>query len=172
MVIRRAADARRGASTTPKEAPDVTVPKAVRVCLLGGVRVRVGERAVGSAGWRLKKAASLVKILVLSKDRRPHREQAMDLLWPDLYVTAATNNLRQALHVARKILQPTGASGYLSLRGEQVSLCPDSPLWVDAGTFAQAAATAKRTRDPAAHRAAIDLYAGDLLPEDRYEPWA
>ncbi len=40
------------------------------------------------------------------------------------------------------------------------------------GAFEQAAATANRTRDPAAHWAAIDLYAGDLLPEDRYEPWA
>ncbi len=40
------------------------------------------------------------------------------------------------------------------------------------GAFDQAAATANRTRAPAAHWAAIDLYAGDLLPEDRYEPWA
>jgi predicted ATPase/DNA-binding SARP family transcriptional activator/DNA-binding CsgD family transcriptional regulator len=172
MAIRRAAAERRGASTTPEEAPGGIGPEAVRVCLLGGFRVRVGERAVGSGGWRLKKAASLVKILALSKDHRLHREQAMDLLWPELDVTAATNNLRQALHVARKTLQPTGASGYLRLRGEQVSLCPDSPLWVDAGAFEQAAATAKRTRDPAAYRAAIELYAGDLLPEDRYEPWA
>jgi len=171
MAIRRAAAARRGASTTPEVAPGGTGPEAVRVYLLGGFRVRVGERAVGSGGWRLKKAASLVKILALSRDHRRHREQAMDLLWPDLDVTAATNNLRQALHVARKTLQPTGTSSYLSLRGEQVSLCPGSPLWVDAEAFKQAAATAKRTRDPAAHRAAIDLYAGDLLPEDRYEPW-
>lgn len=140
------------------------------MCLLGGFRVRVGERTVG--GWRLKKAASLVKILALSRDHRLHREQAMDLLWPDLDVTAATNNLRQALHVARKTLQPAGASGYLRLRGGQIALCPDSPLWVDAATFEQAATTATRARDPAAYRAALELYAGDLLPEDRYEPWA
>ncbi len=31
---------------------------------------------------------------------------------------------------------------------------------------------ARRTRDPAAFRAAIELYAGELLPEDRYEEWA
>ncbi len=134
--------------------------------------MRIGDRAVGSGGWRLKKAASLIKILALSKDHRLHRERAMDLLWPDLDVTAATNNLRQVLHVARKTLQPAGASSYLSLRGEQISLCPVSPLWVDAQAFEQAAAMAKRTRDPAAHRTAIDLYAGDLLPEDLYEPWA
>ena len=80
MAIRRAAAARRGASTTPEEPPGGTGPEAVRVCLLGGFRVRVGDRAVGSGGWRLKKAASLIKILALSNDHRLHRERAMDLL--------------------------------------------------------------------------------------------
>ncbi len=32
-------------------------------------------------------------------------------------------------------------------------------------------ATARRSRDPAAYRVALELYAGDLLPEDRYEEW-
>lgn len=38
--------------------------------------------------------------------------------------------------------------------------------------FEQAAAAAWRSRDPAAYRSAIDLYAGELLPTDRYEEWA
>ena len=72
------------------------------MCLLGGFRARVGERAVGSGGWRRKKAACPVTILALFRDHRLHREQAMDLPWPNLDVTAATSNLRQAPHVARK----------------------------------------------------------------------
>jgi len=163
MGIRRAAAARR--SRTPHE-------EAVRVCLLGGFVVRVGERAVGSGGWRLKKAASLVKILALARDHRLHREQAMDLLWPDLDAAAAANNLRQALHVARKTLTPGGGAGFLGYQGEQVALCPVLPLWVDVEAFEQAAANVRRLRDPAAYRAAVELYGGDLLPEDRYEPWA
>ena len=51
-------------------------------------------------------------------------------------------------------------------------LCPGGSLWVDVEVFEEAALTARRSRDPAAYRAAIDLYAGDLLPEDRYEEWA
>jgi hypothetical protein len=39
------------------------------------------------------------------------------------------------------------------------------------GAFQEAAAKARRLRDPAAYRAA-DLYAGELLPADRYEAWA
>jgi hypothetical protein len=33
-------------------------------------------------------------------------------------------------------------------------------------------AAARRARAPAAYRVAIELYAGDLLPEGRYEEWA
>jgi two-component SAPR family response regulator len=29
----------------------------------------------------------------------------------------------------------------------------------------------RRSREPAAYRAAIELYTGELLPEDRYEEW-
>ena len=51
-------------------------------------------------------------------------------------------------------------------------LCPDSPLWIDVEAFEGAAATARRVLEPAAYRAAIDLYSGELLPQDRYERWA
>jgi DNA-binding SARP family transcriptional activator len=43
---------------------------------------------------------------------------------------------------------------------------------VDVEAFEEAAASARRVRDPAAYRVAIELYAGDLLPGDRYEGWA
>jgi hypothetical protein len=43
---------------------------------------------------------------------------------------------------------------------------------VDVGAFEEAAAKASRLRDPAAYRVAADLYAGELLPADRYEAWA
>jgi hypothetical protein len=39
---------------------------------------------MGDASWRLRKAAGLVKLLALAEGHRLHREQAMDLLWPDL----------------------------------------------------------------------------------------
>ena len=51
-------------------------------------------------------------------------------------------------------------------------LCPEGDLWVDVEAFEEAAATARRAQEPAAYRAALDLYAGELLPGDRYEEWA
>ena len=51
-------------------------------------------------------------------------------------------------------------------------LCPHGQVWVDAVAFEEAVNTARRSKDPAAYRAAIELYSGELLPEDRYEEWA
>lgn len=147
---------------------------ALRVCLLGGFRTSVGTRPVADKRWRLRKARSLVKLLALAPDHRLHRERVMSLLWPNLDTPSALNNLHHALHVARRALEPaTGApSGYLGLRDEQLALCPNSHLWVDVEAFEAAAARARRVRDPGAYRAALELYAGELLPEDRYEDWA
>jgi predicted ATPase/DNA-binding SARP family transcriptional activator/DNA-binding CsgD family transcriptional regulator len=146
----------------------------LRVWLLGGFRVSVGTRTVEEGAWRLRKAAALVKLLALAPGHRIHREQAMDLLWSELGLRAASNNLHQALYVTRRTLHPDPAiaSRYLSLSGEQLALCPEERLWVDVEAFEEAAATAHRSREPAAYRAAIELYSGELLPEDRYEQWA
>jgi predicted ATPase/DNA-binding SARP family transcriptional activator/DNA-binding CsgD family transcriptional regulator len=123
--------------------------------------------------WRLRKAGGLVKLLALAHNHRLHREQVMNLLWPDSPPKAAANNLRQALHAARRVLGPSRtAYSYLELLGEQLALCPDSQLWVDVEAFEVAALAARRSRNPEAYRAAIELYSGDLLPEDRYEDWA
>ena len=147
----------------------------MRVWLLGGFRVSVGTRTVEEGEWRLRKAASLVKLLALAPGHHLHRERAMDLLWPNLGRKAAANNLSQALHAARRALGPDdaqAASSYLASQGEQLVLCPGGELWLDVGAFGEAAATARRSREPTAYRAALNLYAGELLPRDPYEEWA
>jgi predicted ATPase/DNA-binding SARP family transcriptional activator len=149
-------------------------PETLRIWLLGGFRVSVGTRTVEDGQWRLKKGASLVKLLALAPDHGMHRERVIDLLWPDLGPSAAANNLHRTLHSTRRVLAPNlaTASRYLRFDDERLRLCPTTPLWVDVEAFESAAATARRTREPAAYQAAIDLYAGELLPEDRYREWA
>ena len=122
-------------------------PEPVRVWLLGGFRVSVGSRSLGKKGWRLKKATRLLKLLALAEGHCLHREQAMELLWPELDPEAATNNLHYALHVTRRVLEPvapasSAASRYLHLRDERIALCPEGPLWVDVEAFEGAVATA------------------------------
>jgi len=148
--------------------------EAVRVRLLGGFSFSMGNQIVSEDAWHLKKAANLIKLLALSPEHRLHREQAMDLLWPALAPKAAANNLHYALHNARRTLgiASSSASPYLRYQGEQLVLCPGGQLWVDVEAFEDAARAARRIREPAPYRRAIDLYAGELLPADRYEEWA
>jgi predicted ATPase/DNA-binding SARP family transcriptional activator/DNA-binding CsgD family transcriptional regulator len=161
-------------SMTQPEAPASKGPEAVRVKVLGGFSVSVGSRTIPQDEWRSKKAAALVKLLALAPGHRMHREQAIDLLWPNSATRAASNNLRQVVYGARKVLDLASGSreSCLSLKDEQIVLCPEGQLWVDVDAFEGSATTARRSRDSATYRAAIDLYAGELLPEDRYEEWA
>jgi predicted ATPase/DNA-binding SARP family transcriptional activator/DNA-binding CsgD family transcriptional regulator len=151
-----------------------SAPEAVRVWLLGGFRVSVGPRTIQRDKWRSRKAAALVKLLALAPGHNLHREQVMDVLWPNSGKKAASNNLRQVLYAARRVLDPASDShnSCLSLEDEHLILCPEGDLWVDMDAFEEAARTARFARGPAVYQAAIDLYAGDLLPEDRYEEWA
>src|SRR5919107_4137273 len=137
--------------------PDARVGRAetVRVWLLGGFQVFVGTRTVEEGAWRLRKASALVKLLALAPGHHLHRERAMDLLWPEHGKRAAANNLSQALHAARRALEPEdaqeAASGYLASRGEQLVLCPGGELWLDVEAFEEGTATAGRSRWPAAY---------------------
>jgi predicted ATPase/DNA-binding SARP family transcriptional activator/DNA-binding CsgD family transcriptional regulator len=156
-------------------------PEEVRIGLLGGFRLWIGPQLIEEDRWRLRKARSLLKLLALAPGHSLHREQVIETLWPGVGMHKASNNLHQIVHALRRALEPSAlatssstaaCSGYLLLRNEQLTLCPDSPVWVDVEAFEQAAATARHAPlGPDAFRAAIDLYAGELLPQDRYEPW-
>jgi predicted ATPase/DNA-binding SARP family transcriptional activator len=157
--------------------PTAAPPDLVRVDLLGGFAVTVvadgAERPLGDR-WRLRKAKSLVKLLALAPGHAVHRDLLAEALWPERPAAAAANNLHQAVHAARRAVQACGIDGahLLGLRDDVVTLCPDVPLDVDVERFEAAAQHAQGTADPAAHRRALALYPGDLLPQDQYEDWA
>ncbi len=149
-------------------------PRAqLRIDLLGGFRVGAGEATVSEAAWRLRKARGLVKLLALTPEHSLHREQAIEALWPDGDRVAASNNLRQALFVARRALDSCGEDGAarIALARDVVTLATDR-LRIDVEEFEDAAAEAERAPGIAGHRAAIALYTGELLPEDRFDEWA
>ena len=125
--------------------------KILRVWLLGGFRVSVGSRTIDEDRWQRRKAAALVELLALAPRHRMHREHLMDLLWPRLGAQAAANNLHRNLYVARRTLEPDPliSSRCLTLRGEQLVLCPERDLWVDVDAFEQAAEAARYSWEPA-----------------------
>jgi DNA-binding SARP family transcriptional activator len=146
---------------------------AVRIRLLGGFAVWVGDCEVPDSAWGLRKARGVVKLLALARGHAIHREVLCETLWPDRDSAAARNNLHQVLYVARRALEAAGADRreVLGLRDELVVLCPAGSVWVDAERFEAAAEAARAAGEVAVYREALGLYGGELLPEDRYEPW-
>jgi predicted ATPase len=145
----------------------------VQIRLLGGFVVERGGQPVDAGVWRLRKARTLVKLLALADDQRLHRDVLLAVLWPDRGQESAVNNLHQALHVARRALAGDGPSkGLLELRSDVVALQVDGLVEVDVRRFEKLTTRARSTRDLGDLRAAVEAYTGDLLPEDRFEPWA
>jgi DNA-binding SARP family transcriptional activator/pimeloyl-ACP methyl ester carboxylesterase len=140
----------------------------VQVQLLGRFAVRVGERGVPDAAWRQRRARDLVKLLALAPGHRLHREQAIDALWPELAPEAGAANLHKAAHYARTAL---GGRDAVVLRAEQVRLWPGAPVEVDAERFEAEAEAALRAGHAHECARAAAGYAGELLPEDRYDQW-
>jgi DNA-binding SARP family transcriptional activator len=143
----------------------------LRIELFGRFRVVVGGRTVPDEAWRRRRPAALLKLLALAPGHRLHREQVMDVLWPELDPRAAAANLRKAVHDARRSLGTEAGADLLVSAGELLCLPPER-LSVDVAVFRVTAAAARRDGDADAYSRAIDLYRDGLLPEDRYEEWA
>ena len=124
--------------------------------------------AVEPHHWRRDRAAALVKLLAVTPQHRMHREQVVELFWPDSDPEVAGAGLRKAVHFARKAL---GNNDLLSTGGDTVALAPGADIVVDAERFEAAAIAALRMPTPETCAAAADLYRGVLLPDDLYLDW-
>ncbi|WP_420032819.1 ATP-binding protein [Streptomyces sp. cg28] len=157
--------------------PDSTNPAAplLRLHLFGGFTATRDGGPAPAERWTRPSAQTLVKLLAVVPDHRLHREQAMDICWPDADRHSATGSLRVALHAARRALEPElaprASSSYLISDGTLLRLDP-ATVRIDADEAETAARAALASRDPGRLAAALGLFTGELLPEDRYAHWA
>jgi ATP/maltotriose-dependent transcriptional regulator MalT/DNA-binding SARP family transcriptional activator len=152
----------------------------LHVQTLGLFRVWRGEHEIPRTAWSRDKAVQLFQILLARRGRPLHREQLVDLLWPD--GKAAASALRVTLNALRQTLEPDRApeaeSRFIQRQGESLLLNPDADIRVDADEFerligeAQAAEARHPAQAPALYRRALALYRGDFLPGALYEEWA
>ena len=150
---------------------------SIEIHLLGAFRVSVDGRVVAERQFTRRKPKQLIKLLALQPNHQLHREQAMELLWPDSDPESAAHNLHKAIHLARHALEPelasAAASHFILTQGQQILLHAPGKLCIDVDEFELKAAAAIKSEDSAACEAALSLYGGDdLLTEDRYEDWA
>ena len=123
------------------------------ITLLGTFDVVLDGSRVAADAWPRRQAASLVKVLALSPGRQRHREQVIDVLWPDFSVVEVAPRLHKAAHYARAAMG--GDRRAVVLRGETVALLPDAEVVVDVDVFEARADAALLANSPAAAAEAV-----------------
>ncbi|WP_326814136.1 ATP-binding protein [Streptomyces sp. NBC_01763] len=150
-------------------------PPLLRLHLFGGFRVTRDGGPPLADKWPRPSARALVKLLAVSPGHSLHREQAMEICWPDSDNQAALGSLRVALHAARRAIEPElaprASSSYLTGEGTLLRLDPHTVV-IDADQAENLAERALASGSAEALTAALAAFTGELLPEDRYAPWA
>jgi hypothetical protein len=119
---------------------------------------RVPERA-----WRLKKARELVKLLALAPGHRLHREQV------DGRPVARPRAARRRTTSTRRCTS-RGARSTRTRSRFGTSALARSRTSTSTGSSSRGGCAPHGTL--AAYRAALAIYGGELLPENRYDDWA
>jgi DNA-binding SARP family transcriptional activator len=131
----------------------------LRVRLLGGVDLRLGDREVQPLDSA--RGESLLAYLLLHRDAPQQRQHLAFTLWPDSTESQARTNLRDVLHNLRRALPD--ADRFIDARPRTLQLGRDAPVWLDVAAFEQAVEEG-RLED------AVETYRGELL-EGNYDEW-
>ena len=149
----------------------------VRVRLFGGCSLEVEGRRIVLDGAK-PRVRSLFRLLALHAGAPVHREVIQEALWPDADAAAGARSLHVALSALRRHLDDAAAplDGRLVAREGDAYRLDVGADDVDLGRFdwAIAAGRAARARgdvSAAAFAQAVDLYTGDLLPEEGPADW-
>jgi DNA-binding SARP family transcriptional activator len=146
----------------------------LNIGLLGGFRVERADAQWPVCCWQRRSAKTLTKLLATYPRHALHREQVMEILWPNVDPASALNSFGKALYAARRAFQPDllprQSSAYLCLTDSMLALNTDR-VTIDADRFQQLAESALKQCDIESYESALVAYGGELLPEDRYEDW-
>lgn len=147
----------------------------LEIRLLGAFEVTVDGHVVGDERWERKRAQALLKLLALQPEHRLHREQVVDLLWPDAGLEDGLRALHKSVHHVRRALEPDlpprADSRFLATNGPLLELRAPDGVFVDAVEFESLAERAIASRDLELADRALELHQGELLPSDLYDEW-
>jgi DNA-binding SARP family transcriptional activator len=152
-----------GRAAAPTDAADV------RLSLLGGFSLRAGDQVLLDERWPRSRAKAILKLLGIAPGHRLHREQVIDLVWPDLPLDRALDQLYKTVHFIRSETARDGMAPIVRTAGERIEVADG--VTVDVDRFRELAMRVRATGEWSLCREALAAYAGDLLPDDRLEEW-
>ena len=165
--------------TFRRDGAPLSPPSVVLRCL-GGFSLALHGAAVDCSAVKPRARAAL-HLLSLRAPRPVHRDTLVDALWPGSDPKVGARNLHVVVSSLRQLLEPgvaRGASSLIVREGETYRL--DLPADADSDLLAFPAAVAEGRealargaleRAAAMFRTALDLYRGDLLPDDGSAEW-
>lgn len=159
-----------------------TTEARLHVRLLGTFDVYRGNNRIDAEDWDQQKTASLLKFLLLHRDEIIPADRLIDALYPDSEPERVRKNLSGRISRLRQLLEPELERGpdsrYLQTVKDGYRFTGDGACWVDVEAFQTTFREAESLRESqrwgraiTAYREALDLYGGELLPEDPYEEW-
>ena len=153
----------------------VQEPPPLAFTLLGGFALRRGAYEVGDEAWGRRAAQRLVRYLLVQGGMAVPEEALFEAFWPGVETAAARRSLQVTVSSARAVLDARGAERSVLVVAERTyRLALGERDQVDAAEFERAAVAALAGGAPervALLEAAAARWAGEPLPEDRYEDW-
>lgn len=125
------------------------------ITTMGRFDVEVGGEPVRTSAWGSKRARTLLKRLVVARGWPVTRDEMIDLLWPDDDSDRLGARLSVQLSAVRRILHGGVVADRSSIRLDLDAVDVDLERWFaldDDGSV-------------------VEQFAGDLLPDDRYDDW-
>ncbi|WP_146900907.1 BTAD domain-containing putative transcriptional regulator [Cellulomonas aerilata] len=173
---------RTGSRPQGPSTPALPGPAPVALRCFGEFRMAVGGQALDLSVVR-PRARSVLRMLAVHAGRMVHREQLADALWADVEPSAALHSLQVNLSNLRGLLSAGvggGRGSTLIVReGDAYGLALPDGSTCDVLDFERALGEARTAaagpsdgRTAGALRRALEVYAGDLLPEEGPADWA
>ena len=127
--------------------------------------------------WESQKARLLFCYLLVTYDQWVHRDKLIEVLWPGCDIKAGANNFKTTVSRLRKSFSGAQVINPVITQGEAVRINVNC-ISLDASQFRHHAASGIKMQvrgDIKAARtsleAAQDLYAGEFLPEEPFNPF-
>jgi DNA-binding SARP family transcriptional activator len=144
-------------------------PPPLHIRTLGDFEVRQLGRTIPARTWRRRRSGELLRLLLLSPNGSLLAEQITETFWPEKSPASGQALFHRATSELRRALEPDlpdrFPSRYLTVEQGRITLHLPTDSWVDFHEMARHLAQQEWA-------AALDLYQGDLFPDDRYADWA
>lgn len=149
---------------------------------LGPFALSSDGRLVPPERFARRRALTLLKILLTRYGKQVHREELMELLWPEADPRSGNALLHVVVHYLRRGLEPNAPadrpSSFVLTSGDYYTFSTASPHRLDSQEFLEAVRQATRLESRGQprealglYRRAMVLYAGDFLEDELYSDW-